>query len=228
MEQLENESVQLAYSFDQEHLNTALNHGFTPLVSFEMFGREAFKGCFYVHKDSPIKTMKDIRGKRAVVYSTPFPYYLLRDFLEEDPAAYFSKLTPSPDGQSILMAVAMGVEEVGFAKEQNYFFLKILDGGTYSKLRKVGCTGRDFINAPLLVHRSLPKEVIKDVRSYLMHLTKNKDLLQKYRGMATMTKFKVIPAKPEHLADYHAVMDRVETEGWKKDYLLWLSGQQAK
>lgn len=199
---------------------TAKKNGYIPFVTSAVEGRSQWNDCLIAPASSTAKTIEDIRGKNALTYGPKGEYYNLRSLLGEDPAKFFGTLRSSPNGLSMIYAMALGQADAAFVSEMNFDYLKATNPGPLKKIKIIEC-GKPGAKPLVMRSPKLSKEIAASLEKNLTNAHKDKDL-KKFGPMFRMTKLSYKKADPKDFEHMFSVYEEYDKKGYSKDYEAWV------
>ncbi len=205
-----------------------------PLLSFSTTGKKSAKWCLYAHKNSGLKNVKQLQGKR---FLTDFPIFLsskdslppkesyiywiifkkiliqsgvnkpFHDFLKE------FKVLPIP-AESVSYAVLLREFDVFLDAPANIQTLKNYDKG-FSELVPMTCLDAPA-GAPLIYRKDMPADIVEKLKNYLLPPQKGsqaEEILKKeFKGI------RFFPASEKDYAVYFQWLKEAEKKGWIDEF----------
>lgn len=213
----------------------AANHNLPlkPLVSISTTGQKKGKYCIYVRKDSGIKSVKDLQGKRFV---TGFPIFnsikdelppkesyiywvLVRKILAGNginkPFHVFFKelyVLPVPD-ESVAYAVLLKKFDVFDMPQSSFQAMKNYDKG-FNDITPLACVESPAW-APLMVRTDVNPDIIKNVKNYFLSVNRGsqaKSISKEFKGIQFFS------AEEKDYDSFFQWLKEAEQKGWLKEF----------
>jgi len=190
-ENIANNSYDIVHYNQYHYIKSHHDYGYRVIVRNVEFGHEEIAGSILVRKDSNIKTLQDLRGKKIIfggghkaMMAYIVPTYLLRQ-AGLNKGDYFEQFALNPPKA----AIAAYYRQAAAAGSGHYtlelpIVKKEIDTGQMMYL----ATSRKMAHLPWAVNKSIPDELALKIRAImvgLMHTNKGKSILKSMR----ITKF---------------------------------------
>ena len=179
-------------------------------------GKSTYRSIFVVPGDSPVKSIKDLKGK-SVAFVDPastsgglMPAYLVKKETGLMPEQFFGKFTYAGSHDAAELAVKN--KTVDAAADNDITYPKMLTKGLITKeSNRVLLESPDLPGSPLTYRGDLPADMKKKIRDAI--LTAHNEI--KVTGYGNIVRYDAV--KP---ADYQMIRDMVKELGLKKEQLL--------
>lgn len=179
-------------------------------------GKSTYRSIFVVPGDSPVKSIKDLKGK-SVAFVDPastsgglMPAYMVKKETGMMPEQFFGKFTYAGSHDAAELAVKN--KTVDAAADNDITYPKMLTKGLITKeSNRVLLESPDLPGSPLAYRGDLPADMKKKIRDAI--LTAHNEI--KVTGYGNIVRYDAV--KP---ADYQMIRDMVKELGLKKEQLL--------
>ncbi len=214
--------VDVGYSLNYApYLKAVDDKSHRPVLSAGFYKMKQEHMCLYVGKDSPYKSLEDLKAANMTTYKGEMAYYMLRELTRGgNPAGYFKALKLAPNGFSTAFSVAMGETDAGFIATSTMRHMQEINPFTKTKVRKLDCWGPTGLR-PLFVKNNVPTN-ITDRLTQLLANWKQEPSLERLKPLLRKTGlvvFKVTPESYQWLVD---IRRKGRDKGWLKDYTSFL------
>lgn len=179
-------------------------------------GASTYRSIFVVPGDSPVKSLKDLKGK-SVAFVDPastsgglMPTYLVKKETGMMPEQFFGKFTYTGSHDAAELAVKN--KTVDAAADNDITYPKMLAKGLITKeSNRVLLESPDLPGSPLVYRGDLSAEMKQKIRDAI--ISAHKEI--KVTGYGNIVRYD--PVKP---ADYQMIRDMVQELGLKKEQML--------
>lgn len=198
-------------------------------LTVPLYGEKNPQRCLYVNANSPIKAVKDMKGKRIMISQSKLSYLALRKLLGgQDPNYYFLTHHRAKDNISGIYAAAMDQMDVVALKSSAVKFLASSNPGPVKKIRSVACFYDDVWWGMSYNPKRVNAQFIKDLQKFAQNLPKNPNpQIRRYMPFLRQVGLTIIPISHEEaLALYKPFIDlekEAKARKWDKDYQTWVS-----
>jgi phosphonate transport system substrate-binding protein len=179
-------------------------------------GKSTYRSLFVVPGDSPVKSLKDLKGK-SVAFVDPastsgglMPTYLVKKETGMMPEQFFGKFTWTGSHDAAEMAVKN--KTVDAAADNDITYPLMIEKGLITKeSNRVLMYSPELPGSPLTYRSDLPAELKTKIRSAV--LTAHNDI--QVTGYGKVVRYDAVTP-----ADYQPVRDMVKELGLKKEQML--------
>jgi len=210
--------------FASERMDGAFFGSFTGALAIEKLGVEpiarpvnldggsTYQGYIFVRRDSGIKDVKDMRGKKmafvekATTAGFVFPVAYLKQNGVPDFKKYFSEYYFAGSHDASIHAVLDRKADIGAAKHSIYDRLRKAEPRVDKELVILAQSSKVPSNG-LCVRKGLDKNIIGKLKEALLNIDKDPE------GKAVLEKFGAIKFIPTTVADYRPVFDLANDAG---------------
>ena len=179
-------------------------------------GKSTYRSIFVVPGDSPVKSLKDLKGK-SVAFVDPastsgglMPTYMVKKETGMMPQEFFGKFTYAGSHDAAELAVKN--KTVDAAADNDITYPKMLAKGLITKeSNRVLLESPDLPGSPLVYRGDLPADLKKKIQDAIVNA--HKDI--KVSGYGNIVRYDAV--KP---ADYQMIRNMVKELGLKKEQML--------
>ncbi len=214
----------LIENFQQHHLDGAFFGSFTGALAIQKLGiipiarpvnlngKSTYSGLIFVRKDSGIKTVDDMRGKRfafvekATSAGYIFPLAYLHDHGVKNVNSFLGETYFTGSHDASMYAVLQGKAGVGAAKDSVYEWIASRDP-TIDKELRVLARSEEFPSNGLGLRKDMDPALVSKLKTILLHLHENP---QGLKVLETLRARRFIETRVE---DYKPVFDAASHAG---------------
>jgi len=194
------------------------DHGFKPVIAYDVVGLKQNKICIYARKESGLKTLKSMRGKSIGMNQGPFAYCLLKDILGARPDKYFSMIEETTTGLEAVYMLSLKESDGIFVTDQIVGFLKQNNPGAVHGLEKISCSP-NYMFLPLLA-KDAPDDLVAQFLPLLKKVETGKALSEHY-GIIKIQKLKFKSVGPKDFSWDIDFFTRAQKSGCVDEYNAW-------
>jgi len=201
----------------------------TPVFAVQLDGKRSSNVCAYVKKDSPYKSLADLKGKVwGGVHTMEARALMNAQGINTPMAGYFKDLVFVDDAVLTQPFDALRSGKIDVNTTVSYIANMILNANKEysSSIREIGCTEYEH-NWMFLAKKTVPKDVVEKIKKELLSAHKNKDYAQfKVLMMAVKGRFvEFEPSALEHTAQLAALSKKY---GWEKEEQDFVKKERPK
>lgn len=190
-----------------------------PFLTLNLNGKAQGDICAYVRKDSPYKSIGDLKGKTwGGITTAQTRYFMYAKGINASMKDYFGarKFIDDTNITAPLDQLVAKNIDVYFTPSYIYEMAKGGNKKYTTDIRSFGCV--DFEHAWFFVYRKgAPKDVMDKVKSIMVNSDKDKDFAQ-FKFMLTAIKGKFVPYNPSAMATTEKVAAAYKKNpGWEKE-----------
>lgn len=201
----------------REELVTAITkYQFRPIISYTFKGITNNRSCLYVRKDSPYKSIEDLKGATISMADSTFDYILLRKLVKDRPEAFFGELSANGDADSPAYAFYLKRKDALFTTLQQIEFLKMNNPGVIKGIRELVCS-HDYGSLPILASPEVPQKLVPGMIDMINGIAKG----EKLRHFQLFALFMKGQAVTTGFDDYKWTIDvytKAVEDGWVDDF----------
>lgn len=179
-------------------------------------GKSSYRSLFVVPGDSPVKSLKDLKGK-SVAFVDPastsgglMPTYLIKKETGMMPEQFFGKFTWTGSHDAAEMAVKN--RTVDAAADNDITYPRMIEKGLITKdTNRVLMYSPDLPGSPLTYRKDLPSGLKLKIQDAVLNA--HKDI--KVTGYGKLIRYAAVTP-----ADYQPIRDMVKELGLKKEQML--------
>lgn len=175
---LERGEVKVAFICSSPYVRNRERFGVELLVAPSVNGKAIYHSYIIVHKDSPVKSFEDLRGK-VFAFTDPrsnsgklYPTYLLRT-MGFTPEKFFSRTVYSYSHNKSVEMVAKRIVD-GAAVESIVYEYMVKKGSPYALKTKVIKRSPPFGIPPVVVTRDINPDIKKKMKEAFLNMNKDK------------------------------------------------------
>lgn len=193
---------------------------YTVLASHTFMEKKEWPACLMVPMKSSIKTLADLKNKRAMLATPFFQFLQLAQLVGQPPTQFFSQLKPSPNQLSILYALSLGEADVGFLSQDTVMFLKKTNPGPVKNLRTLAC-GKPQPTAPLMASRRVPVAHQRAMANLLFAAHHDRRFAQ-YHALMKLVGLRFVPADEKRYVEVWKTLRSQQQTAIGADWRQWL------
>lgn len=218
-------SVDLMMFFDYSPMLDVLKKGgYKPFIGYSLFGQETSRGCIFVRSDSKLTNVKDLKGKKFIMYDSAYEYYLLRELIGAKPETFFGKTLASPRGAASLLEIGAKKADAAFVFDQNLAWVKMASPDVVKNLTPIVCApAQPFY--PIIRANGVPDEVTGDILKFFVNARKE-PAAKRFAPMLTQFKIKFKAASEKDFQGMLKTYTNGLKSGWDKDFAKWLASAE--
>ena len=199
------------------------DHGFKPILAYDIVGLTRNQACLYVPESSSIKSIKDLQGKRLGAHQGPFAFCLVDGLVDARPNWYFSDYLETGTGLEAVYMLSLKNADAVFVTHQIVEFLKRNNPGAVKGLKELEC-GPPYMFLPLLA-KDAPAEIEDMILPLLKKVEKGK-ALKEHQGVIRLQQLKFKSVTIEDFRWDIAFYTRAEEHACVDDYYSWLESKE--
>ncbi len=222
---VENRKLDIFFSISEEAYIKALALGaFRPVVTYSIFGTDQHRYCLYVPRDSPAKTVEDLRGTVGMNYLDAYAEIMAQDLLGESPVSFFRELRGMKGGTSAADALSLGQIDAAIIHTMAIGQLQVMNPGPLKGIRKITC-GAGQRPVPFSASDSVRPEHVKLMVDITANVLNDEDF-KPVHALLKALKMTFLPANDKDYAGMIRRYRQGEAEGRLKEFLAWRVYQQ--
>lgn len=175
---LERGEVKVAFICSSPYVRNRERFGVELLVAPSVNGKAIYHSYIIVHKDSPLKSFEDLKGK-VFAFTDPrsnsgklYPTYLLRT-MGLTPEKFFSRTVYSYSHNKSVEMVAKRIVD-GAAVESIVYEYMVKKNSPYTKQTKIIKVSPPFAIPPVVVTRDINPDIKKRMKEAFLNMNKDK------------------------------------------------------
>lgn len=185
-------------------------------VGVRTSGKSTYRSLFVVPGDSPIKTLKDLKGKKvafvdpASTSGSLVPSYLVKKETGQTPQEFFAKLTYAGSHDAAELAVKN--KTVDAAADNDITYEKMLSKGLITKeSNRILLESDPLPGSPLVYRDSLDEATKKQIKDAILNAHKE----IKVTGYGELLRYDAVTP-----ADYQPIRDMIKELGLKREEMV--------
>lgn len=218
---LQSGQVDITFSVAESVFLRASETGrYTPVAAYEVFGQPRHQYCLHVPADSPVKNVKELKGKTVITYEDEWSYLQLTDLVGERPEQFFGRMDITPGGTSSAYGLSLKQTDAALISTAATLLMKVMNPGPLKKIRQLAC-GPAFPLPPLMVKKTLSQTLVKESREELLSVRGN----PAYASVQPLLARLNLRFKPVNPKDYVAMLNRfaqARKSGALAHYSQWI------
>lgn len=210
-----------------------------PYLALTMKGAQGGGICLYVHKDSGIKSIKDLKGKKLGIWKAPALPPKGESWLTKgsDPSgledwifarlaitkagfnqpvnSFFGQVTVTPSQESGLYVLVNKKFDAVVAKKYTWAAMEA-DNKQMDALKPLTCEGG--LEQPFVVAQNVDPGLLKKFKNLIMNLSKNPTLEKEWKSQGIAKVFEMKDDKDSNYDIYRSWLKQAETKGWLDEF----------
>ncbi len=176
-------------------------------------GKSTIQGYIFVRKDSGIKTVRDMKGKRIAFVDplTATGYLYAVSFFKEkgihDLHGYFKEQYFTGSHDSVIYSVLDNRADVGCAEDSVYENMVEKDPSIRAELTILAAS-KDFPSSTLFLRKNMPAQMKAGIRNALMHMGDDAE------GRMVLAKMKALRFADARKRDFATVKELIRDTGF--------------
>lgn len=197
------------------------NVEFRPWIRYEFIGSNKDRACVYVKKNSDIKKLSRLDGKKFATQPELNEYALLRIVLNKKPQDVFSETILNRDAEESLGLLIKGEADAAFVFKSNVSFMKIANNHLINDIRELSCsTPLEF--PPVYLVDGTPPEISEAIRKLAVFAHESDDMAD-FRPLFKTYGFRFVAASESDFPNIDKFLAESEKNGWNADFEEWLA-----